>query len=142
MFTRLGHRTVGGTHYQDRTVHINRTEALDASRQIIREGGVVLPHQDRLVSEFAHHCASDAKQLHEDEDTGSQSYRCGGRALRGGKMGHGGRQKGTFLFPPADFGNDFVPSGRKRAQKRSLGDPKRPEKGHPDREFPGNVPSG
>jgi len=49
-------------------------------------------------------------------------------------MGHPESENGSFLFPRSDFGNDFVPSSRKRAQKRSLGPPKLPEMGHPDRE--------
>lgn len=53
----------------------NRTEALDISRRALREGRVVLPRQSVIVAEFARHCAADAKQLYEDEDTGSQSYR-------------------------------------------------------------------
>ncbi len=33
------------------------------------------PRQTPTVEEFAAHCTSDAKQLHEDEDTGAQVYR-------------------------------------------------------------------
>ena len=57
------------------TVQINRTEALDYSRRMIREGKRVLPRRSRQVEEFARHLCADAKQLHEDEDTGAQSYR-------------------------------------------------------------------
>ena len=56
-------------------VHENRTEALDASRQVIRDGKVILPRRNRLVEEFADHIAADAKQLVEDEQTGARSYR-------------------------------------------------------------------
>ena len=52
----------------------------------------------------------------------------------------GGGEKGSFLFPRSEIGNDFVPSSRKRAQKRSLEAPKRPEMGHAIGEFPGSCP--
>jgi len=57
------------------TVQVNRTEALDYSRRMIREGRRVLPRRSRQVEEFARHLCADAKQLHEDEATGAQSYR-------------------------------------------------------------------
>ncbi len=60
---------------KDRIVKENRTEALDASRRVIREGLVVLPRHAPLVEEFANHLAADAKRLVEDEETGSQVYR-------------------------------------------------------------------
>ena len=60
---------------QDRIVQENRTEALDLSRQAIREGRVVLPRRSRLVDEFASHMASYAKILQDDEDTGAKTYR-------------------------------------------------------------------
>jgi hypothetical protein len=59
----------------ERIVKENRTEALDASGRVIRDGLVVLPRQSPLVQEFANHLASDAKRLQEDEETGSQVYR-------------------------------------------------------------------
>ena len=59
----------------ERIVCENRTEALDASRQVMREGKVTLPCRLRLVEEFADHLAADAKQLVEDEQTGAKSYR-------------------------------------------------------------------
>ncbi len=67
----------GATRWDSRQhlVQENRTEALDASRKALRDGLVVLPRQSTIVEDFAAHCASDAKQLHEDEDTGAQSYR-------------------------------------------------------------------
>jgi hypothetical protein len=61
--------------YRQHIVQENRTEALDASRRALREGAVILPRQSSIVEEFASHCASDAKQLHEDEETGAQQYR-------------------------------------------------------------------
>jgi len=61
--------------YAQKIVQENRTEALDISRRALREGRVVLPRRSPIVAEFARHCAADAKQLHEDEETGSQSYR-------------------------------------------------------------------
>jgi hypothetical protein len=57
------------------TIHVNRTESLDASRRVIREGQVVLPQRSPLVEEFASHLASDAKRLQEDPETGSQVFR-------------------------------------------------------------------
>jgi hypothetical protein len=56
-------------------VQENRTEAMDASRQALRRGDLVLPRRGALVEEFAEHVASDVKQLVEDEDTGAKSYR-------------------------------------------------------------------
>ena len=56
-------------------VHENRTETLDASRQVIRDGKVILPRHSRLVEEFADHLAADAKRPVEDEQTGARSYR-------------------------------------------------------------------
>ncbi len=62
-------------NHQERTVQINRTEALDASRAAVRDRHLTLPRQDRLVEEFARHMASDAKILDEDEETGAKKYR-------------------------------------------------------------------
>jgi len=59
----------------ERIVQENRTEALDASRQAIREGKVVLPRRSRIVEEFAQHVAADAKRLEENEETGALAYR-------------------------------------------------------------------
>jgi len=59
----------------ERIVQENRTETLDASRRVIREGLVLLPRRTPLVEEFAQHLAADAKRLEEDEQTGSQQYR-------------------------------------------------------------------
>ena len=56
-------------------VQENRTEALDASRKVIRDGRVILPSRSPLVEEFASHLASDAKRLQEDPETGSQVFR-------------------------------------------------------------------
>jgi hypothetical protein len=61
--------------WQSLTVQENRTEALDYSRRLIRDGLRVLPRQSEIVSEFARHLTCDAKQLHEDADTGAQEYR-------------------------------------------------------------------
>ena len=59
----------------ERIVYENRTEALDASRQIVRDRRVVLPRGGKVVQEFAEHVAADVKQLVEDETTGAQAYR-------------------------------------------------------------------
>ena len=61
--------------YPRHIVQENRTEALDVSRQVIRDRKVVLPRRGPVVEEFARHLASDAKQLVEDEKTGVQKYR-------------------------------------------------------------------
>jgi hypothetical protein len=52
----------------------NRTEVLDLSRRVIREGQVVLPRRCAVVEEFATHMAAIAKRLEEDEETGEQRY--------------------------------------------------------------------
>jgi hypothetical protein len=61
--------------WSERIVRENRTEAMDASRNAIREGKVVLPRGSEVVREFAHHLAADVKQLQEDEATGAKSYK-------------------------------------------------------------------
>jgi len=62
-------------NYRERKVEVNRTEALDASRAVVREGKVTLPPPSPRVQEFARHLAADAKRLEEDEATGAQRYR-------------------------------------------------------------------
>ena len=57
------------------SVTINRTDALDASRTVIRDRTVSLPPPSPTVRTFAEHMARDAKQLIEDPDTGAQKYR-------------------------------------------------------------------
>jgi len=67
-----------GSYSWDHKEHIvreNRTEALDASRKIVRDGRVVFPRAGKLMQEFAAHMASDVKQLIEDEATGQKAYR-------------------------------------------------------------------
>ncbi len=66
-----------GTYQWDheQIVQENRTEALDASRQAIRDRRVVLPRGGPVVQEFAEHLAADAKRLVEDEETGARSFR-------------------------------------------------------------------
>jgi hypothetical protein len=56
-------------------VQINRTEALDASRDAVRRGRLILPRQTPIVETFAKHMAADAKTLDENPDTGAQKYR-------------------------------------------------------------------
>ena len=60
---------------KERLVHENRTEALDASRRIIRDGKLILPQRSPILEDFAAHLAADAKRLQEDPETGSQVYR-------------------------------------------------------------------
>ena len=61
--------------HQARTVQVNRTESLDASRAAIRHRKVVLPRRVPIVELFAHHLTQDARILEEDPDTGAQSYK-------------------------------------------------------------------
>jgi hypothetical protein len=61
--------------YRTMMVQVNRTEALDASRDAVRRQRVVLPRQTPIVVEFAQHMAADAKILDEDEETGAQRFR-------------------------------------------------------------------
>jgi len=56
-------------------VRENRTEALDASRKVVRDGRVIFPRSGRLIEELADHMAADVKQLTEDEATGQKSFR-------------------------------------------------------------------
>jgi phage terminase large subunit GpA len=67
----------GAADWDHRThiVKVNRTEALDASREAVRNKRLILPRQTPIVSEFAKHMAADAKILDEDPDTGAQKYR-------------------------------------------------------------------
>jgi len=60
---------------EQRIVRENRTEAMDASRKIIRDEKVVLPRVCKVVEEFAEHVANDAKRLEEDPDSVAQVYR-------------------------------------------------------------------
>ena len=53
----------------------NRTEALDASRKVVRDSRVVFPRSGKLMQEFAEHMAADVKQLIEDQETGAKSFR-------------------------------------------------------------------
>jgi hypothetical protein len=59
----------------EQIVQVNRTEALDASRQAVRQQRLILPRQTPVITEFAQHMAADAKILDEDPDTGAQKYR-------------------------------------------------------------------
>jgi len=56
-------------------VEINRTEALDASRAIIREKKIALPPRSPELELFAQHLSANAKILDEDADTGAKKYR-------------------------------------------------------------------
>ena len=61
--------------HTERTVKVNRTEALDASRMAIRDKKVILPRQDKTVEMFAVHLAADTKVLDENEETGVKRFR-------------------------------------------------------------------
>ena len=54
---------------------INRTEALDFSRAVIRNKKMTILPSSRDVEEFARHMACDAKTLKEDPDTGAKKYK-------------------------------------------------------------------
>jgi hypothetical protein len=58
-----------------RTVSVNRTEALDASREAIRKQKLCLPRRTPMVEEFARHMSADAKILDENPETGALQYR-------------------------------------------------------------------
>ena len=60
---------------QELKVEVNRTEALDSSRAVVREKKATLPPRAVMVEEFARHMSCDAKVLDEDPDTGAQKYR-------------------------------------------------------------------
>ena len=60
---------------KDHKVEINRTEALDFSRAVVREKRVTLPRQTKEIEEFAKHMSADAKILEENEETGSKKYK-------------------------------------------------------------------
>ena len=60
---------------KDLKVEVNRTEALDASREAVREKKLVIARGLPDIEVFARHMACDAKVLDEDEDTGAKRYR-------------------------------------------------------------------
>jgi len=51
-------------------VLVNRTESLDASQRLLREGLVSLPVRSPVVEDFADHCSNIAKQTTFDDLTG------------------------------------------------------------------------
>ena len=53
---------------------LERMEALDLSRRVIRESQVLLPRRGPIVEEFATHMAAITKKLDEDDDTSEQKY--------------------------------------------------------------------
>ena len=56
-------------------VTVNRTEVLDMSREAVRRSLLILPHRCPVVEEYAEHYQNDAKELIEDQKTGSKVYR-------------------------------------------------------------------
>ncbi len=68
-------RGAAAWNHQTQIVQVNRTEALDASREAVRQQRLILPRQTPIVDTFARHMAADAKILDEDEETGAQKYR-------------------------------------------------------------------
>ena len=74
-FFNQGQRGSARWERKEKTVQINRTEALDASRAIIREKGIVISRGATHLQEFARHMSCDAKVLVEDPDTGAKRYK-------------------------------------------------------------------
>ncbi len=68
-------RGAAAWNLESQIVQVNRTEALDASRDAVRQKRLVLPRQMPILETFARHMAADAKILDEDPDTGAQKYR-------------------------------------------------------------------
>ena len=60
---------------KENKVDINRTEALDSSRAVIRDKKVTILPRSKDVEEFARHMTCDAKTLKEDPDTGAKKYK-------------------------------------------------------------------
>ena len=54
-------------------VSVNRTESLDASQRLLREGLIELPLRNSVVDDFAEHCGNIAKRTTFDETTGEPS---------------------------------------------------------------------
>lgn len=96
------------------TVLVNRTEALDASRTLVRDRQLVLPQATPAIEEFAKHLTCDAKALDEDEETGTKKYRyvrTGANHysmaltyawLAAGREGGGGARPEDFWTSPTD----------------------------------------
>jgi hypothetical protein len=61
--------------HKPKMVSVNRTEALDLSREVLRERRVVIARGLPELREFARHVACDAKILEEDEETGAKKYK-------------------------------------------------------------------
>jgi hypothetical protein len=61
--------------HSERLVYENRTEALDASRKVVRDRKVVFPRAGEIMREFAEHMEADVKRLVEDPDTGEQTFK-------------------------------------------------------------------
>jgi len=58
----------------ERMVTLNRTEALDASRDLVRGQEVLYPVESPTMVMFATHYQNDAKRLIEDTETGDRKY--------------------------------------------------------------------
>lgn len=58
----------------DRIVSVNRTESLDVGTLAIMRGSMIMPRREKVVEEFALHCANIAKTVEENKDTGSKRY--------------------------------------------------------------------
>lgn len=51
-------------------VSVNRTESLDASQRVLREGLIELPRRTEEIETFANHCANIARKTDFDPETG------------------------------------------------------------------------
>jgi hypothetical protein len=102
--------------YDKRMVQENRTEALDLSRRIVRDGERLLPRETPIVREFAQHLAADAKQLVEDDETGAQEYRYVRTGTNHFSMAFtydclAAAKSAWAEMPLVSFGNDDPPGG-------------------------------
>lgn len=60
---------------EKQTVTVNRTESLDASQRLLRDGLVLLPRRSPTVETFADHCSNIARKLEVDEEKGTVKAR-------------------------------------------------------------------
>jgi hypothetical protein len=60
---------------RNRKVEVNRTEALDHSRRVIRDREIIVARNLAHLDEFARHMTCDAKKIEEDEETGERRAR-------------------------------------------------------------------
>jgi hypothetical protein len=61
--------------WRKQKVEVNRTEALDLSRRLIRDRLITITRGIANLEEFAQHLACDAKKIEENEETGERRAR-------------------------------------------------------------------